>query len=133
VSQSKSKSARKARDPSTSDVPGDECEDQAESSSAVSDAIRRMAGVGLAGFFTTESALRKALGETVPKDWVDFVSDQSDRTRQEFMDRIVAEFGKALQGVDTARLMSELLEGRSVEVKAEFRLGPRVPQPDDES
>jgi len=88
--------------------------------------IRRMATMGLSSFSTTETALRKAFGDTVPQDWVDFAEGQSERTRREFMDRLLAEMGKAIQNMDVAEVMGTLLEGRTVEVSATFRLGAKT-------
>ncbi len=87
---------------------------------AVPELIRRLAGLGLSGFFTTEGALRRALGDTLPQDWADFAADQSDRTRNELLDRIAAEFGRILQGVDLGELMRQFLDGRSIEVNAKI-------------
>jgi hypothetical protein len=91
----------------------------------VPDFIRRLAAVGLSGFFTTEGALRKALGDTVPKDWVDFAAGQSERTQHELLDRLAGEFGKVLEHVDLTELMDQLLTGRTVEVTAQIRLAPQ--------
>ena len=92
----------------------------------VPEIIRRFAALGLSGFFTTESALRKALGDTLPQDWVDFAADQSERTRQELLDRIVGEFGRIFEDLEFVELMDELLEGRTIEIETKIRLGPRA-------
>ncbi len=97
--------------------------------SGVPDAIRRVAALGLSGFFSTESALRKALGDTLPKDWVDFAAEQGDRTRDELLDRITAEFGRVIENLEFADLMAQLLEGRTVEIETKIRLGPKTTQP----
>ncbi len=89
------------------------------------DLIRRAFSLGLSGFFLTEEALRKALGDKVPRDWVDFAVEQSDRTRAEFLDRLAAEMGRVFQESDLAALVEQLLEGRTVEVNARIRLGPK--------
>lgn len=91
---------------------------------ALPDFIRRAMAFGFSGFFATEEAMRRALGDTMPKDWIDFAAEQSDRTRGELTDRFAKEFGKILEQVDFVQLMSQLLEGRSVEVSASIRLGP---------
>lgn len=105
-------------------------EETEESRSAGSELLRKMMGLGLSGFFTTESALRSALGDTVPKEWVEFLSEQSERTREEFTGRLAEEFARVLDGADLVELAGELLEGRTLEVKAEFRLGPRKTSPE---
>lgn len=96
-------------------------------SGPVEELIRKMMGLGLSGFFTTEAALRGALGDTVPREWVDFVAEQSERTREEFTQRLAEEFGRVLEDVDLVELAEQLLSDRTIEVKAEFRLGPRNP------
>jgi hypothetical protein len=73
----------------------------------------------------TEEAVRRAIGDTLPKDWIDFAVDQSQRTRSEFVERFSYEIGQALERTDLASVLSELLEGRTLEVKAQIRLGPR--------
>jgi hypothetical protein len=96
---------------------------------AFPDLMRRAVALGLSGFFFTEETIRKALGETVPKDWTDFAVDQSERTRKEFLERLSFEIAQTLEKVDVANLLTELLEGRTLEVKAEIRLGAKTAEP----
>lgn len=98
--------------------------DTGEAGGAIPDFIRRAMAFGFSGFFATEEAMRRALGDTVPKDWIDFAAEQSDRTRGDLTERFAQEFGKVLEQVDLVQLMSQLLEGRSIEVNASIRLGP---------
>ena len=94
---------------------------------AIPELMRRVLGLGFSGFFMTEEAFRKALGDTLPRDWADFAVDQSERTRKEFLERLSFEIGRALENVDLAAALTSLLEGRTLEVKAEIRLGEREP------
>ena len=89
------------------------------------EALRRVLTLGFTGLFLTEEAVRKALGDSVPRDVVEFVLDQSQRMRGEFLDRISREFGKVLERVDPVEVARRLLEGRTVEVSARFRLVPQ--------
>lgn len=73
----------------------------------------------------TEEALRKALGDSVPRDVLEFLLDQSQRMRAEFLDRISREFGRVLDRIDPVEVARRLLEGRTVEVSARFRLVPK--------
>lgn len=91
----------------------------------VPDLLRRMLGLGFSGLFMTEEVLRKALGESVPKDWVDFAAEQSQRTRRELIDRIAGELGRTLDGVDLRELAERLLRGHTVEVTARIRFVAR--------
>lgn len=97
--------------------------DPARPLNPIPDIMRRALSLGLSGFFLTEEAVRKALGDTIPRDWTDFLLDQSERTRAEFLERLSFEIGRALENVDVAAVLTELLEGRTLEVKAEIRLG----------
>jgi hypothetical protein len=86
--------------------------------------MRRIVALGLSGFFLTEEAIRKALGDTVPKDWSDFAADQSERTRSELLERLSLEIGRTLESIDVADVLSRLLAGSTIEINAEIRLRP---------
>jgi len=91
-------------------------------SGPVPELLRRVLSLGLSGFVLTESALRRALGETLPRDWIDFLVDQSERTRSELLDRISFEVASSLEKVDLASVARQLLEGRRLELRVELRL-----------
>jgi hypothetical protein len=120
------------------DAPEDTPEAQPEASGpgeaagrlpALPEIARRALSIGLSGFFLTEEAIRKALGDTLPKDWLDFAVDQSERTRKEFLERLSFEIAQTLEKADFATALRELLEGRTLEVRAEIRLGDREGKP----
>jgi hypothetical protein len=92
-----------------------------ESAGFLPDLLRRGMSLGLTGFFMTEEALRRALGETAPREMIEFVIAQSEKTRAEFLDRVSREFGKALAAMDPVELAKRLLEGRTVEISATIR------------
>lgn len=83
--------------------------------------LRRGMSLGLTGFFMTEEALRRALGETAPREMIEFVVAQSEKTRAEFLDRVSREFGKALAAMDPVELARRMLEGRTIEISATIR------------
>jgi hypothetical protein len=88
----------------------------------VPELLRRALSLGFSGFAMTESALRRALGESVPRDWVDFVVEQSERARSDFLDRLSFEIATSLEKLDLAAVAQKLLEGRHLEFKIEVRL-----------
>ena len=108
------------------EVPAAGSEETDEERGAVPELLHKMMSAGFSGLFTTEAAIRGALGETLPRDWVEFLGEQSEKTRAEFAQRLAEEFGRVLHEADLAELAGQLLEGRTVEVKAEIRLGPRT-------
>jgi hypothetical protein len=97
------------------------------------DLIRKGLTLGFTGFFMTEEAVRKALGDSVPRDVVEFVLEQSERTRAELLDRISKEFGRTVNALDPVEVARRLLEGRTVEVTAQVRLVPEDKKPDGPS
>jgi len=86
------------------------------------DLVRRVLGLGFSSFFMTEEVLRKALGDNLPREWVDFAAQQSDRTRRDLIERVAAEIGRSLDGVDLTQLLERLVRGHTVEVTARVRL-----------
>jgi hypothetical protein len=88
------------------------------------DLFRRALTLGLSGIFTTEEAFRRALGDTLPRDWVDFALDQSDRTRTEFVNRLASELGRVVESMDLEEVTRRLLSENRIELKIEMRLVP---------
>jgi hypothetical protein len=87
----------------------------------VPDLLRRALGLGFSGFFLTEEVLRKALGDMLPKEWLEFAIDQSERTRRELVERVAAEIGRIVDEVDVRALAEQLLRGHAIEVTARVR------------
>ena len=107
----------------------DDAADTSGRLAAIPDLVRKAFTLGLSGFFLTEEALRKALGETIPKDWTDFAVDQSERARREFLERLSFEIAQSLDKVDVAAVLQQLLQGRTLEIRAEIRLGDKESGP----
>lgn len=89
------------------------------------DLARKALSIGLSGFFLTEETIRKALGDTLPKEWMDFAADQSERTRKEFLERLSYEIAQSFERIDLAAVLREILEGRTLHVSARIRLQER--------
>jgi hypothetical protein len=110
--------------------PGSDEGDAHGSPGALPEMVRRMMALGLSGFFTTEETLRRALGDTIPQDWIDFAAGQSEKTRRDFSEAVARELGRVLEGVDLAELFGRVLESRTVEIRAQVRLLPEDPDRD---
>lgn len=95
---------------------------RSEPSGLVPDLLRRVVGMGVSGLFLGEEVVRKALGESLPRDWVEFAAAQSERTRRELIERMVGELGRTLDRLDVPALVERLLEGHEIEVSARVRL-----------
>jgi hypothetical protein len=121
MARERGKQNRNAVDGET-DRPLDERGDADEQQPLLSDLARRAVALGLSGLFFTESAIRKALGDTLPKEWSDFAIDQSERTRKEFMERLTFEIGRSIENIDVAAVLTELMRGRTLDISARIRL-----------
>jgi len=86
--------------------------------------LRRLLAFGLSGMFATQESLRQVVGDALPREWVDFVADQSERTRSDFLERLAGELARSLESIDLARVMQQALEGRTLEVHARIRMLP---------
>jgi hypothetical protein len=72
--------------------------------------VRRAAAAGFSSFFMTEEAIRQALSENLPRDWVDYAARQGGAVRGELVDRLAAEFGAWLRALDTEALMRAVVQ-----------------------
>lgn len=96
--------------------------DEDDRSGVLPELARRALSLGLSGFFLTEETLRRALGDTLPRDWVDFAAEQSDRARSEFIEKLARELAATLESLDLVELLERFLEGKTIEVDARIRL-----------
>ena len=117
---SKEGSGAKRRAPSSAST-------QEERAALLPELFRRAFTLGLSGIFTTEEAFRRALGDTVPRDWVDFALDQSDRTRSDFTNKMAEEMARVIESMDLEAILRNVLADHRVELKAEIQLVPREP------
>ncbi len=110
----------------TGETPGSlsEEEEGEETGGFFPDLLRKGLTLGFTGLFMTEEAIRRALGDSVPRDVMEFLLEQSNRTRAEFLDRLSREFGRTLQALDPVEVARRLLDGRTIEVSARVRLVP---------
>jgi hypothetical protein len=90
------------------------------------EAVRRAAQLGLSGFFATEEALRRAFNDSVPRDWVDYLNQQTGDVRTELIDRMAREFGEWLRTVDMTQIVGKLLAENEFELKISISGQPRA-------
>ncbi|HEX2485155.1 MAG TPA: hypothetical protein VHQ66_07640 [Myxococcota bacterium] len=76
----------------------------------------------MSGFFMTEEAVRRALGDKVPREWLEFIVAQSDRTRSDLVGALSREFGRVLARIDPADVLRRLLDGQTIEITARIKL-----------
>lgn len=107
-------------EPAPDDTPGPEAPD-AELRGFFPDLLRRTLTLGFTGLFLTEEAARKVLGPSVPREWVQYVLSQSEKTRTDLVDRMSHEFGRVISALDPVEVLRRLFDGQSIEVSAKIR------------
>lgn len=100
-------------------------EGPSERSVALGDLLRKAVAAGLTGVFGPTEAVRRAVGDAMPRDWIDFAAAQSDRTRSELLERLAQEVARTLATIDLAQIAERVLDGRTIELRAQIRLAPR--------
>jgi hypothetical protein len=97
----------------------------ADAAPGLPDLIRRAVTTGLSSLFNTNEVVRRAVGEAMPREWVDFAVDQSERTRAEFIERFAGELARTLESLELVEMAERLFEGRTIEIRAQIELLPR--------
>lgn len=91
----------------------------------VPDFVRRMAWAGLGAVFMSEEGIRRLAGQLkLPKEALQFLLHQAEKTKDQIGQTVSDEVRKLLQ---SERLRDELLRmiaGMTIEVRAEVRLVP---------
>jgi hypothetical protein len=89
------------------------------------EAVRRAAALGLSGFFLTEEAVRRALSDSVPKEWADYISRQSEEVRSDLVDRLAQEFGAWLRTLDLSDVLRNVLEDYDLSGEVKLSAHPK--------
>ena len=89
------------------------------------DLLRRAATIGFGGFFLTEEAIRKALADVVPPDWVQFVVRQSEEMRGELIDSLAQEFGSWMRKTDPETFVRSVLDDYHFSIQINVSVQPR--------
>ena len=87
----------------------------------VTDSIRKAVFGGTSSLFMSEESLKGQLGE-LPRDALNYLAGQTEKTRQEFVNVVTREFKAFLENVDWSKELPKILEGMDIEVRANIRL-----------
>ena len=93
-----------------------------EPKSRLPESIRKALVGGLSAVFMTEEGIRNAVSDMrLPKDAINFLAQQTERTRRE-LGRMVSDEVKGFLGnIDINRALRKAIAGMRVEVRAELR------------
>jgi len=90
------------------------------SAAGVTDTIRKAVFGGISSLFMSEESIKGQLGE-LPRDALNYLVGQTEKTRQEFFNIVTREFRTFLDGVDLSKELPKILKGMNVEVTANIR------------
>ncbi len=86
------------------------------------DALKKAIAAGVGAVFMTEEGIRNMVSELkLPKEALSSLLAQTDRTRREIFEAVSKEVKRYLRSKDLEKLLSQILEHVTVEVKAEIR------------
>jgi hypothetical protein len=90
--------------------------------------IRRTLSLGLGGFFMTEEPVRRAISESLPQEWIDYLGRQTGDVRNDLAERLAREFGAWLRGFDLADVLRAIFD--QYEFSAKIDLSARAKEED---
>ncbi len=109
------------------DDPGGRTRPPGPLESLFQEAVRRATGIGVTGLAATEEAVRKAFGESAPREWMDFLSAQGDGLRGEIVERIATEFREYLRSDDVEKTLRRVLDDYEISVNVRLRADAKPP------
>ena len=109
-------------DPLFDDAPGP---GQGSVRAGVTEFVRKLALTGLGAVFMTEEGIRSLAGQLkLPKEVLGYILSQADKTKQDVTRTVTEEVRRFLQSEKLRAEFLKLMQGMTVEVKAQIRLVP---------
>ena len=91
----------------------------------VPDAVKRAVLTGMGALFMTEEGIRNFVGEVkLPKDAVNFLLQQAEKTRGEVTRVVTQEVRRFLESETLRREILKIMSSMTLEVKASIKLKP---------
>lgn len=93
-----------------------------EARSRLPESIRKAVVGGLSAVLMTEEGIRNAVSDMrLPKEAINFLAQQTERTRRELYRMVTDEVKGFLDNIDISGVMRKAMAGMRVEVKAEIK------------
>lgn len=90
------------------------------------DMVKSMIVLSLGGVFMAEETIRKVAGELkLPRDTMNLVINQAERSRKEMIEAVAREVGRALRAMELEKLLGRLGHEFEIEIDARLTLSPR--------
>lgn len=107
------------------DVPGGERE-RGFTAKLIGDLARRALTTGIGAVFMSEDALRGSLSEMkLPKEAMQYVVGQADRTKKEIVNAIARETREFLSRLEVDKVLARALVGTTIEIQTRIRVLPK--------
>lgn len=88
----------------------------------VPEALKKALAAGVGAVFMTEEGIRHMVSDMkLPKEALNYLLATTDRTRKDLFEAVSKEVKKYLRSKDLEKLMAQMLEHFTIEVKAEIK------------
>jgi len=88
----------------------------------VPDALKKALAAGVGAVFMTEEGIRNMVSEMkLPKEALSYLLTQTERTRKDVFEAVSKEVKKYLRSKEPEKLLSQVLQHFTIEVKAEIK------------
>jgi hypothetical protein len=88
----------------------------------IPEALKKALAAGVGAVFLTEEGIRNMVSDMkLPKEALSYLMAQTDRTRRDLFEAVSKETKKYLRSKDLEKLLSQMLEHFTIEVKAEIK------------
>ncbi len=88
----------------------------------IPEALKKALAAGVGAVFLTEEGIRNMVSDMkLPKEALSYLLAQTDRTRRDLFEAVSKETKKYLRSKDLEKLLSQMLEHFTIEVKAEIK------------
>lgn len=91
-------------------------------SARAGEALKKALAAGVGAVFLTEEGIRHMVSDMkLPKEALSYLLQQTDRTRKDIFEAVSKEVKKYLRSKELEKLLSQMLEHFTIEVKAEIK------------
>ena len=92
----------------------------------VPDMVKSMIVLSLGSVFMAEETIRKLAGDLkLPRDTMQLVVSQAERSRKDLIDAVAREVGRAIRAMELEKLIGRLGHEFEIEIDARLTLSPR--------
>jgi len=91
-----------------------------------SDLLKKVVVTGASAVFLTEDALKAMIKEfKLPKELISTILSSAKSTKEEFVEKVTAEFSRQISKVDIRQEMVKFLESHEMDINLKLKFSPK--------